>query len=293
MRILLTGAEGFTGRHLCAAAERAGHAVQPLSVDLGDAAAVQQAVEHAAQEAPFDAVLHLAGLAFVGHDDPLAFYRVNVMGTMHLLQALLAQQRRGAVALRQVVLASSANVYGNCVASPIDEGQTPAPVNHYAASKLAMEHLALTLAEALPLRLVRPFNYTGPGQSVDFVIPKMVAHFQRRQAVLKLGSLHVEREYNDVGWVCEAYLRLLGLPAPPTVQDRVVNLCSGEMHTLQTVLSTLQALTGHHLTVETDPSLVRAHEVHRLCGNPARLRALVGPMATPSLAETLQTMLRD
>lgn len=292
MRILLTGADGFTGRHLRAAAESAGHVVRPMTADLCDAAAVQQAVGQAAQESPFDAVLHLAGLAFVGHNDAVAFYRVNVMGTMNLLQALQAQQQRGALALRQVVVASSANVYGNCSSSPIDESQVPAPVNHYAASKLAMEHLTLTLAGALPLRLVRPFNYTGAGQSRDFVIPKMVDHFKTRQPLLKLGNRQVQREYNDVAWVSEAYLRLLALTAPPSVNDRVVNLCTGVTHTLEDVLSTLQRLTGHRLSVETDPHLVRAQEVHRLCGQPTRLASLVGPMAAPELAQTLQSMLQ-
>jgi nucleoside-diphosphate-sugar epimerase len=291
MRILLTGADGFTGHHFRAAAEGAGHAVWALDADLCDAMAVQQAVERAAQEAIFDAVLHLAGLAFVGHDDPLAFYRVNVMGTMNLLQALSAQTQRGSLALRQVVVASSANVYGNCSTSPIAESQPPAPVNHYAASKLAMEHLAMTLADALPLRLARPFNYTGPGQSQNFVIPKMVEHFKSRKALLKLGNLQVEREYNDVAWVSQAYLRLLALPAAPSAQDRVVNVSTGVMHPLQAVLSTLQDLTGHRLTVETDPSLVRAQEVHRLCGQPAKLLRLVGPLAAPSLVQTLQAML--
>jgi nucleoside-diphosphate-sugar epimerase len=190
-----------------------------------------------------------------------------------------------------VVVASSANVYGNCRTSPIAESQPPAPVNHYAASKLAMEHLALTLADVLPLRLARPFNYTGPGQSQNFVIPKMVEHFKTRQSLLKLGNLQVEREYNDVAWVSQAYLRLLALPAAPSAQDRVVNLCTGVMHPLQAVLSTLQDLTGHRLTVETDPRLVRAQEVHRLCGQPAKLLSLVGPLAAPSLVQTLQAML--
>jgi GDP-D-mannose dehydratase len=119
----------------------------------------------------------------------------------------------------------------------------------------------------------------------------MVEHFKSRKALLKLGNLQVEREYNDVAWVSQAYLRLLALPAAPSAQDRVVNVSTGVMHPLQAVLSTLQDLTGHRLTVETDPSLVRAQEVHRLCGQPAKLLRLVGPLAAPSLVQTLQAML--
>jgi nucleoside-diphosphate-sugar epimerase len=288
MRILLTGAEGFTGRHLCDAARRQGHEVVALSADLTDAGAVRADV----QTCRFDAVLHLAGLAFVGHADPLAFYRVNVMGTLNLLNAVAEQARRAPGAVRQVVVASSANVYGNCDTSPISEDQATAPVNHYAASKLAMEHLVLAAAGDLPVRVARPFNYTGPGQSEDFVIPKMVAHFKARRPTLKLGNLHVQREYNDVSLVCEAYLRLLALPKPPAPRARIVNLCSGVMYDLQTVVDLLSRLSGHELTVERDPALVRPQEVHQLCGDPSGLHRLIGPMPQVPLADTLQAMLQ-
>ena len=88
----------------------------------------------------------------------MAFYNVNVLGAMNLLAGLTALP----VKPRKVLLASSANVYGNCDASPITEGQLAAPVNHYAMSKLAMEQMAWTYLDRLPIVITRPFNYTGP-----------------------------------------------------------------------------------------------------------------------------------
>ena len=90
-----------------------------------------------------------------------------MMGTINLLDALCALP----ICPSKVVLASSANVYGNCAVSPIKEDQPPAPVNHYAMSKLAMEHMARTFASRLPIVITRPFNYTGPGQRSNFLIP--------------------------------------------------------------------------------------------------------------------------
>lgn len=279
MRIALTGGEGFTGRHLAQAALRAGHEVVSLRSNITDGLAL--ASETASVHA--DAVVHLAGIAFVGHENDRAFYDVNLFGTLNLLEAL----SRCTSPPRRVLLVSSANVYGNRGDAPIREDQPPAPVNHYAMSKLAMEHMARTYLNRLPVIIARPFNYTGPGQSTSFVIPKLVEHFQQRAATVRMGNLHVEREYNDVRFVCEAYLRLLegGMPG------EVYNVCSGVAHSLEEVISKLERITGHHLQVEVDPRFVRPNEVHRLCGDPARLRTTVGMTVQPSLDETLTWVL--
>lgn len=285
MRLLVTGLGGFTGHHFQAAAIQAGHSVVGLQADLTDAGAVAAQVA----AADFDAVVHLAAISFVGHADDSAFYSVNVVGTCNLLGALAKSGKP----LHKVLIASSANVYGNCDASPINETQSPAPVNHYAASKLAMEHMARTYADVLPLVITRPFNYTGPGQAPNFVIPKLVDHFARKAPVVELGNMHVEREFNDVRMVCEAYLGLLQHGQP----GQVYNVCSGQPYTLQQVMDTLEALSGHSVSAKVNPSFVRANEVHRLCGDPDRLHNALSSagvrLAHPTLKETLSWMLAE
>jgi nucleoside-diphosphate-sugar epimerase len=283
LKLLLTGADGFTGRPFALAAQAAGHEVVALKANLTDRDALKAEV---AQVAP-EAVVHLAAISFVGHADDSAFYAVNVVGTTHLLAALAALPR----APGKVLLASSANVYGNCDASPITEAQPPAPVNHYAMSKLAMEYMANTYAGSLPIVITRPFNYTGPGQDLNFVIPKLVDHFARRAPAISLGNLDVEREFNDVQMVCAAYLALLQHGDP----GETYNVCSGQPYTLQYVIDLLTRITGHQIKVEVNPAFVRANEVHRLCGSPARLQALLartgGALDNPTLEATLQRML--
>lgn len=279
MKILLTGAAGFTGRHFQASAQAAGHQVLSLQADLTDKAAVAAEVHQTKPEA----VVHLAAISFVGHADDSDFYRVNVVGTMNLLSALAALPRVPV----KVLLASSANIYGNCDASPINEDQPPAPVNHYAASKLAMEHMARTFAYRLPLVITRPFNYTGAGQGGQFLIPKLVDHFARKAPRIELGNLHVEREFNDVRMVCNAYLALLEHGQP----GQAYNVCSGQTYTLQNVLGMLADITGHTIDVHVNPAFVRANEVHRLCGNPAKLLACAGPSLDADFFNTLQWML--
>lgn len=279
MKILVTGAGGFTGRHVVDLAQARGHDVVALQSDLRNVAELGREV--AGHD--FDTVLHLAGISFVGHVVASDFYDVNVIGTLNLLDALAARMIRPV----RVVLAGSANVYGNARTSPLDETQAPAPVNHYAMSKLAMEYMARTRLDALPIVLARPFNYTGVGQDRSFLIPKLVAHFAGRQPVVELGNIDVEREFNDVRFVAEAYLRLLERGVP----GEVYHICSGQPVSLRAVLDQLERITGHAIEVQVNPAFVRAHEVHRLCGNPDKLVRMAGAIKTPTLEQTLRWML--
>lgn len=279
MRLLLTGGHGFTGRHFENVARSAGHETSVLQSNLLDPAALKDEILSCRPEA----VLHLAAISFVGHGDAQAFYEVNVIGTLNLLDALTALPQ----APKAVLLASSANVYGNCEDSPISENQPPAPVNHYAASKLAMEHLARTYSGRLPVFFVRPFNYTGPGQDESFVIPKLVAHFARRAETVELGNLDVEREFNDVRFVCDAYLHLLERGVP----GETYNVCTGNPITLQSAIELLSKLTGHRMRVVVNPAFVRPNEIRRLCGDPRKLHEAVGSLPAYSLSDTLGWML--
>ncbi|MEJ8847089.1 GDP-mannose 4,6-dehydratase [Variovorax rhizosphaerae] len=283
MKLLLTGADGFTGRSFRKLAEAEGYQVVPLRADLLDVEALHKEV----QVIKPDYVVHLAGIAFVGHAHEEAFYTVNVLGTTNLLDALIGLESPPAMTL----LASSANVYGNCTQSPISESQPLAPVNHYAMSKLAMEYMAQAYMDRLRVVITRPFNYTGPGQDDAFVIPKLAKHFIQHLPSVALGNLHVEREFNDVRSVCAAYLFLLR----EGVAGEVYNVCSGRMHDLQEVISTFERIVGHSLDVSVDPRLVRPNEVHELCGDPRKLKDLMTNAGRswnlPTLEETLSTVL--
>ena len=279
--MLVTGADGFTGVHFVKQAREAGYEVFEFNADLTDPVAVQNQVNTAEP----DVVVHLAAISFVGHDKASAFYDVNVIGTLNLLDALLKLPNLP----KRVLLASSANVYGNCEQSPISELQMPAPLNHYAMSKLAMEHLAKTYADRLPLFFVRPFNYTGPGQVESFVIPKLIAQFKRRASTVELGNLTVEREYNDVRMVTDAYLKLLDKAAV----GETYNICSGKTYTLHQVIDALVELTGHQISVAVNPAFVRANELHRLCGDTSKLNKTIGTYDSNALKDMLRWMLES
>lgn len=282
-RVLVTGATGFTGRYVMDAFVDAGSSVLPLvsadggAVDLLDKAALLQAVTAARA----DIVVHLAAISFVAHGDAEEIYRVNIVGTRNLLEALAGADHRPC----HVVLASSANIYGNTEGF-LDETAVAAPVNDYAVSKYAMELMARQFAEILPLTVVRPFNYTGIGQADRFLIPKIVGHFKRREPRLELGNLEVSRDFNDVRNVAASYVRLAALPA----RNEVFNVCSGVEHTLMDVVHMMRDISGHQPEIAVNPAFVRANEVRTLVGDPGKLQKAVGPLAQYSLRETLQWM---
>ena len=297
-RTLVTGAAGFTGRYLTSLLAGRGHEVhgvvhhdpdEPVAnvasihqADLADRKAILRVIE----EIQPDYVVHLAAIAFVGHDDIEEMYRANVVGTRQLLDVLAGLT----FAPQSVIVASSANVYGNARSGVLDETMLPAPANDYGVSKLAAEHVVRLYAERLPLIIVRPFNYTGRGQADNFLIPKIVAHARRCAPVIELGNLDVARDFSDVRTVVDAYFRLL---ESPDAIGNTFNICSGRAVTLSEILELIAELSGHRFEVRVSPALVRANEVKTLSGNAAHLESVIGNLNGIGLADTLRWMLDD
>lgn len=274
----MTGADGFTGRHFAVEAANFGHEVIPLKANLNDVTSLNQEVLSIAP----NAVVHLAAITFVAHDDVDEIYQVNVIGTRNLLQALANLKS----VPRAVLLASSANVYGNSFVEMIDESTAASPANDYAVSKLAMEYMAKLWMDRLPIFITRPFNYSGVGQSLQFLLPKIVDHFQRGERVIELGNVDIERDFSDVRFVAKAYLALLEkCPIGETV-----NICSGRANSLKDVLNTMNNIAGYDIEVHTNPLFVRSNDVKKLFGSNQKLKSFVPELPYISIRETLSWM---
>lgn len=289
-RALITGIRGFTGVYLADALAHAGWDVfgtvstsepeeaNSFACDLGDTGRLTEII---ASVRPV-AVIHLAAISFVAHGDISEIYQANLLGTVNLLQACAESK----VPLRKVLLASSANIYGNVESDGLDESTQPAPANDYAVSKLAMELAARLWFGRLPIIIARPFNYTGVGQSENFLLPKIVAHFRRRAPVIELGNRDVFRDFSDVRRVVEVYRRLIESP----VAGDVFNVCSGKAYSLESALAIMRAITGHAIEVQTNPAFVRSNEIKHLVGSRAKLDAAIGEIPVIPLEETLRWM---
>jgi GDP-6-deoxy-D-talose 4-dehydrogenase len=292
--LLITGAAGFTGRHLIAAANQKGYrcialaqqegqkvpgASDTLIADLLDPAVLEQAI----LKVKPDFIVHLAAISFVAHGNTAEIYQVNQLGTINLLDAI----RKNAPDIKKVLIASSANIYGNTTDLPITEATPPAPVNHYGMSKVTME-MAIQLYAGLPIVMTRPFNYTGCGQSPNFLIPKIVNAFKAGKQEIELGNLDVSRDFSDVRDVVAAYLRLLKTDNTASAY----NICSGTATALSSVIEALNGFSGCEMQVSVNPDFVRSDEIKTLYGSPELLESAIGSYRQYALNDTLEWMLR-
>lgn len=295
-RVLITGISGFTGRYVAQALAERGQEVMGMvrsldeeSVpgasnlvegDLGDPESLERVID----ETRPDRVVHLAAISFVAHCDSNALYRTNLLGTVNLLQALAKTNcgRSG------ILIASSANVYGD-QGGQLNEDTTPLPANHYGIAKFATEHVARIMGTRLPLIVVRPFNYTGVGQSTNFIIPKIIDHARRGVPDIELGNIGVARDFSDVRMVAQCYARLLDCPS---AIGQTFNVCRGTSTPLRKVIAMIEGLAGMRFVIRTNPAFVREAEIMDLYGCRDRLTATIGPVNMPDLRDTLAWMLR-
>lgn len=302
-RVLVTGANGFVGPHLARALAARGHEIHGTSLGPAPAGApfarwsaldILDSGSCAARiaEAPPDAIVHLAGQSSAARSfaDPEGTFRLNVIGTWNVLEAVRREAPRA-----RVLVVGSGEAYG-----PQPEGSratedTPfRPVSPYALSKAASDQLAAVLAGAHGLDVVRTrsFAHAGPGQAPAFALPsfgQQIAAIERGDAapVLKVGNLEVTRDLTDVRDVAEAYALLLE-------QGRAGEACnvgSGEGVRLADVTRRLAALARVPVAIEVDPARFRPADVPYLVADVTRLRERTGWSPRHRLEATLEALL--
>jgi GDP-4-dehydro-6-deoxy-D-mannose reductase len=283
VRVLITGASGFAGRHLAAACAADGDELllaPPSSVaDLRDAGVVRGLVADARP----DVVYHLAAQAHVGRswEDPLATIDDNVGMTLNVLEAVRASAPEAVV-----LMACSSEEYGPPDRVPTDEEAVLRPANPYAVSKATCDMLGGLYVGAHGLRVIRAraFNHSGPGQEPIYAI----ASFARQVALggdpvtIVTGNPDTRRDYTDVRDVVRAY-RLLAAHGEPGV----FNVCSGVSHSARELVAALARVGGVEVVHEVDPARVRPNEVMEVRGSFDRLHALTGWQPEIPLDRTL------
>jgi GDP-4-dehydro-6-deoxy-D-mannose reductase len=313
VRALVTGAAGFVGQWLCRELLRRGWEVagtthdeapsQPtLAADEAERvrwipADVRRAddLRRALAESRPDAIFHLAGVTFVpaAGADPGAALEVNVVAAARLLAEVRAR-RRGGEGDPVVLVVGSALQYGRHGPEemPLREDAEQRPLDLYGASKAAQEIIALEAFRADGVRVIatRSFNHSGPGQSEQFLLPRLVRRAldlrATGHATLTLGNLTPVRDFLHVADVVRAYVLLVERGVP----GEAYNVASGLGVDVRTLAERVLAQAGVDAKLQTDPSLQRAADVPLLVGDPGKLRAATGwapQRTTESIVEDL------
>jgi GDP-4-dehydro-6-deoxy-D-mannose reductase len=286
-QVLVTGAQGFVGRHLLA---QLGDRARPVGIDVTDAKAVAREV---AARAP-RAVVHLAALSSVGSswEEAGETWRVNVVGTVNVLEGARTQ-----VPECRVLVASTGEVYGRAQHVPTSEDEPLKPVSPYAASKAAAEVACEQARRAgVDVVVARAFQHEGPGRDERFAVGSWAAQIARAEEVgggtVRVGDLSAKRDIADVRDVCRAYELLLD----PSVPADTYNVAGGRTVEMGEVLELLVALAQVTIEVEPDPARSRPSDLPLVCGDASRLRGATGwkPMIPleQTLADTLDAARR-
>ena len=284
MRALVTGASGFTGRHLVQWLHTCGCEVFSLGrtrvpdvthLQLEDIHDFEQILASVRIANP-DYLFHLAGTSIAGNLAEI--FDVNVIYGANLLAALDAE---GLAGKTRVMIMGSAAEYGVVSEKdmPISESMSSNPYNYYGISKLAQTQMALAWGcEDRRVVVVRPFTIMGPGMPTHLAIGDFVE--QIRSAIgsggngeLVTGNLNVSRDFLHVGDAVELCWRLANTNE---AFGRVVNLCSGQPLKLQSMVEYLLQLTDCKISLKQSEDRMRHIDMKTHYGDNTRLIDLVG-----------------
>jgi len=277
-RVLVTGPDGFVGRHL---RNELGHAFVPHERDVLDGSSLSAAV----RETQPSAVVHLAALSSVAGSwsDVAEVWRVNVLGTVNVAEAVRSEAP-GA----RLLFVSSGEVYGRPAHVPTVENAPVAPISPYGASKAAAELAVRQVAREVDVVVARSFLHIGPGQDERFAIASFahqIATIEHGDAppVLRVGNLEARRDLSDVRCIADAYLALLGSPDA----SGTYNVSTGRAERIGDVLDALLRLSEREIEIEEDPDRLRPADIPLLCGDPRRIAHDLGWRANRPLEQTL------
>lgn len=306
-RVLVTGAGGFIGSHLCEVLVEQGAAVTAMcrytsARDEGNLRALDPEVR-AALRVEFadlrdgdalvdlargvDVVYNLAASISVPYSfvHPREVVMTNIEGTFNVLAAARAAE------VPMMVQMSSSEVYGTAQYTPIDERHPLDAQSPYAASKVGADKIAESfhLAFGMPVVVARPFNTFGPRQSLRAVIPTVVSQ-ALGSGVIRLGALSPRRDFVYVRDTVDSLIRLAGTPE---AVGGTYNIATGRDVSVADVVTIVGDLLGLDLETSSEEQRHRpeASEVHQLLGDASKLRELTGWEPRTSLEEALTSVI--
>ncbi|MCX6809677.1 MAG: GDP-mannose 4,6-dehydratase [Candidatus Berkelbacteria bacterium] len=238
MKILITGGSGFVAKYLAQELKGADVLLADIREDtkkkvIGLDITKLSAVESLLKKFKPDQIYHLAAISSPRIAGEAKIREVNIGGTENLLKAA----RKYAPGVR-ILLVSTGYVYGECL-KPASEGQKLNPIGPYAKSKAEMEKLALKNYKDLDIVVVRPFNHSGQGQQLGFVLPDLAKQIKlfKQKRISKIHSLNLDnaRDLLHVKDVVRGYKLLM----QKGKKHEIYNISSGKAVEIRKVLQAL------------------------------------------------------
>lgn len=300
--ILVTGANGFVGKHLVNSLLNDGEHVitvsgtrnnsvtqnsdsrklKNLTIDLTNKEAIKEI-----DFKEIDRIIHLAGLASVGpsFDNPMLYINNNIAMQCNLYETAIEQQ----ISPRFLII-SSGSLYNPNESLPLTENSSVVPNSPYAVSKIGQEELAKYYSRrGIEYLIARPFNHAGPGQDLGFIVAdlaqQIVAVEKGETDKIFVGNLDAQRDYTDVRDIVKAYKILINSSS----SEQTYNICSGVPVSGKELLNELLKLASINVEVVIDPKRMRPSDTPTIYGSYEKINQETGWKPTISL----QTTLRD
>jgi GDP-4-dehydro-6-deoxy-D-mannose reductase len=313
LRVLITGADGFVGKHLAAYFTKTTD-IEPHGTTFGDPkdfpatdmrnlASLHQidirdenATTTLIEQLKPDSIIHLAALTHVHSSfrNPWATLETNIRGSLNILETL----RNSTMQDIRLLMISSSEIYGVVQPEdlPISENQLPNPGNPYSVSKVAQELLARQyyLAHQLNIVNARAFNHIGPGQDNRFALPNFASQIiaierGKTEPTLHVGNLDAARDFTDVRDIVRAYHLLL----IKGKAGQTYNICQGKSYVLRDLVDQLIELATVNIQVQVDTERLRPLDVPEIVGDPSRIHEDTGWQAEIPMTTTLEDILND
>ncbi len=290
MKVLVTGAGGFIGSHLCEALIEKGYGVRAfvrynsrnfwgwienspykskievVTGDIRDYDSVKDAIKGV------DIIFHLAALIGIPYSyvSPLAYIKTNIEGTYNVLQA--ARELNA----KKVIHTSTSEVYGTAQFIPITEGHPINPQSPYSATKASADFLALSFYRSfdLPVTIIRPFNTYGPRQSARAVIPTIITQILSGKRKIKIGSLHPTR---DLTYVEDTVRGFIAVTESEKSIGEVINIGMDFEISIRDLAKLISKLMNAEIKVEIEKERQRPEksEVERLWADTKKAKSLL------------------
>lgn len=308
-KILVTGVNGFVGKHLVRELHGQGHSVfgignqepdaHPETADILDIY-IQCDITKENEVSKLkldgvDCIINLAGLANVGasFNNPDLYMKVNVEVLSVLGKELLRQNSSA-----RMIAISSGALYDPNQTMPLSESSKVVEAGSpYAMSKLAMEQSAGLLREqGLDCIVVRPFNHIGPSQGLGFLIPDLVEKLRiidSNKPKITAGNLKTVRDYTDVRDIARAYANLA---VAPTLSHNLYNVCSGKGLAGDDIIQALcvaMNIDFSKLQIVVDQSLMRPTDPPKIIGDNSLLKQDTGWSPSISIDKTVADIIKS